>query len=56
VESFEEINMILEKFHDINLLKLPNSPLTMRDIQHVIDLKQHAPHPLMIDIQYNVSV
>jgi hypothetical protein len=56
VEYLEEVNMVLEKSHDISPLKLLDSPPTMLDIQHFIDLEQHALHPLMIDVQHDISL
>ena len=51
VESSKEVNMVLEKSHDISPLKPPNSPLTMLDVQRIKSLEQHAPHSLMLDAQ-----
>jgi hypothetical protein len=48
--------MVLEKSHDISSLKQLDSPPTMLDIQHIIDLEQHARHPLMIDVQHDISL
>ena len=42
VKSFEEVNIVLEESHNINPLKLPESPPTLLDVQHVISLDQHV--------------
>jgi hypothetical protein len=45
VELLEEVNMVLEEFHDISPLKLPNFLPTMLGILHIIGLEQHVELP-----------
>lgn len=55
VEFLEKVNMILKESHDISPLKLPDSLSIMLDFHHVKDLEQHAPHPLMLDVQHVIA-
>ena len=56
VEYLKEINMILEKSHNISPSKLLDSSPTILDIQHIIGLEQHALHPRMAEVQHNISL
>ena len=56
MELLKKVNMILEESHGINYLKLPNSPSTMLDTQHIKGLEQHAPHLFMFDVQHVIGL
>jgi hypothetical protein len=53
MELPKKVNMVLDKSHDINPLKLPHSPPFMLDVQHIIGFEQHIelsdPLPLALD-------
>ena len=56
VEFLEEINIVLEKYHNIIHLKLLDSISTMYDVHHVKGLEQYAPNHLMLDIQHVIGL